>query len=157
MPSGAVSSAPFNRPPDPAVIHIPENLLNSITQAAEAAYPSECCGLLVGRREKDGDIHISRVEPSPNVAEGDRQKSFLVDAKVHFDLIRGLQDGPDEIVGNYHSHPGAPAKPSEHDRQSVYYPDHVWIIVAVDDGLAGEVAAYVFDREDGNFHEVGLA
>lgn len=139
------------------MIHIPENLLNSITRAAEHAHPEECCGLLVGRREKNGGIHISRVEPSPNVAEGDRQKSFLVDAKVHFDLIRGLRDGPDEIVGNYHSHPGAPAKPSEHDRQSVYYPDHVWIIVAVDDGLAGEVAAYVFDREDDNFHAVGLA
>ncbi len=139
------------------MIRIGSNLLAEITGAAERADPEECCGLLVGRGDQAGDVLVTRLAPSPNVAEGDRRKSFLVDAKVQFDLMRELGDGPERIVGNYHSHPGAPARPSEHDRKSVYYPDHVWIIVAVEDGRAGETAAYVFDPDDDNFREVGLA
>ena len=128
-----------------------------ITEAAERAHPEECCGLLVGRGDEAGDVLVTRLAPSPNVADGDRRKSFLVDAKVQFDLMRELGDGPENIVGNYHSHPGAPARPSEHDRKSVYYPDHIWVIVAVEDGRAGKIAAYVFDPDDNNFREVGLA
>ena len=139
------------------VIRIPEPLLTSISEAAGAAYPEECCGLLVGRDGEAGDVLVTRLAPSPNVAEGDRRKSFLVDAKIHFDLIRELGDGPERIVGNYHSHPGAPAVPSERDRESVFYPDHVWLIIAVEDGRAGKAAAYVFDRGDDNFREVGMA
>ena len=139
------------------MIRIPQKLVAEITGAAEGAHPEECCGLLVGRGGEAGDVLVTRLAPSPNVADGDRRKSFLVDAKIQFDLMRELGDGPDKIVGNYHSHPGAPARPSDHDRQSVYYPDHVWVIVAVEDGRAGEVAAYVFDRDDDNFREIGLA
>ncbi len=137
------------------MIRMGQKLVAEISAAAEGTHPEECCGLLVGRREA-ADVLVTRLQPSPNVADGDRRKSFLVDAKIQFDLMRELGDGPDEIVGNYHSHPGAPAKPSDHDRQSVYYPDHVWVIVAVEDGRAGDVAAWVFDRDDDNFRQVGL-
>lgn len=157
MPSGAACSAPFNRAPDPPVIRIPQPLLTSIMEAAEAAYPLECCGLLVGRGEAAGDVLVTRVEPSPNRSEGDRRKSFLVDPKVQFDLMRELDDGPEHIIGNFHSHPDHPARPSDHDLQSVFYPEHVWIIVAVDDGRAGEVAAYSFDEKSERFREIGLA
>ena len=138
------------------MIRISEKLVAEITEAAERAHPEECCGLLVGRGDEAGDVLVTRLAPSPNVADGDRRKSFLVDAKVQFDLMRELGDGPESIVGNYHSHPDAPARPSENDRKSVYYPDHVWVIVAVEDGRAGEVAAWVFDRDDDNFREIGL-
>jgi len=156
MSSGAASSAPFNRTPDPPVIRIPQPLLTSITEAAEAAYPLECCGLLVGRGEAAGDVRVTRVEPSPNRSEGDQRKSFLVDSKIQFDLMRELDDGPEHIIGNFHSHPDHPARPSDHDLQSVFYPEHVWIIVAVDDGRAGEVAAYSFDEKSEHFREIGL-
>ncbi len=139
------------------MIHIPQPLLKSIMEAAEAAYPLECCGLLVGRGEAAGDVMVTRVEPSPNRSEGDRRKSFLVDPKIQFDLMRELDDGPDDIIGNFHSHPDHPPRPSDHDLQSVFYPEHVWIIVAVDDGRAGEIAAYSFDEKNERFLEIGLA
>jgi proteasome lid subunit RPN8/RPN11 len=138
------------------MIHIPSPLLAQITEAAEAAYPKECCGLLTGRDDDAGDVLVTRVAPSPNVTEADSRDSFLVDAKIQFELMRELGDGPERIVGHYHSHPDHPAKPSERDRQSAFYPDHVWVIVAVDDGLAGAVAAYRFDSAEGNFQDIVL-
>ena len=141
------------------MIQIPASLLALITAAAEAAYPKECCGLLAGR-EDGGDVRVTRVEPSPNLAEGDQRDSFLVDPKIQFDLMRDLREGPERIIGHYHSHPDHPARPSERDRQSVFYPDHIWVIVGVvggvDGGRAGDVAAYVFDGADGDFREIGL-
>lgn len=143
----------------PNVITIPEPLLASITKAAEAAFPMECCGLLVGTELNSGTFHITRIEHSANLSDGDKQHSFLVDPKVQFDLMRDLGDGgdgADKIIGNFHSHPGGDAEPSEQDRQSVYYPEHVWLIVGVKDGAASGVAAYVFDEDDGGFREIGL-
>ena len=143
------------------MIRIPQPLLTSITEAAEAAYPLECCGLLVGRGEAEGDVPgdvlVTRVEASPNRSEGDRRQSFLVDPKIQFDLMRELDGGPERIIGNFHSHPDHPARPSDRDLRSVFYPEHVWVIVAVEDGLAGEVAAYAFDEKNQRFREIGLA
>ncbi len=138
------------------MILLPRARLKQITDAAEAAYPDECCGLLVGRTEASGDLLISRVEASPNVAEGDTRDSFLVDPKIQFDLMRELGDGPECIVGHYHSHPDHAAAPSERDRQSVFYPEHVWVIVAVEGGRAGEMTAHLFDADRGRFREIPL-
>ena len=143
------------------MIQIPAPLLALITAAAEVAYPKECCGLLAGRDDGNGGsagggVRVTRVEPSPNLAEGDQRDSFLVDPKIQFDLMRDLREGPERIIGHYHSHPDHPARPSERDQQSVFYPDHIWVIVRVDGGRAGDVAAYVFDGADGDFREIGL-
>lgn len=140
------------------MIRIPENLLADITAAAEATFPKECCGLLVGHQDHPGDFTLTRVEASPNVTgEGNGQDRFLVDAKIQFDLMRELGDGPEQIIGNYHSHPGHDAQPSETDRQSAFYPGHVWVIVAVRDGKAGDVTAHLFDGEAKQFSQMELA
>ena len=138
------------------MIVLPRAVVTHIAEAAEAAYPDECCGLLVGRAEASGDRLVSRVAASPNVAEGNTRDSFLVDPKIQFDLMRELGDGPESIVGHYHSHPHHGAAPSEHDRRSVFYPDHVWVIVAVDGGRAGDMTAHLFDAGRGRFREIPL-
>lgn len=138
------------------MIVLPRAVAGHIADAAEAAYPDECCGLLVGRAEASGDLLVSRAEASPNVAEGDTRDSFLVDPKIQFDLMRELGDGPECIVGHYHSHPDHGAAPSERDRRSVFYPDHVWVIVAVDGGRAGDMTAHLFDAGRGRFREIPL-
>ncbi len=138
------------------MIFLPRAVVGHIIDAAEAAYPDECCGLLVGRAEASGDRFVTRVAASPNVAEGDTRDSFLVDPRIQFDLMRELGDGPERIVGHYHSHPDHGATPSERDRRSVFYPDHVWVIVAVDGGRAGDMTAHLFDAGRGRFREIPL-
>jgi|TARA_Y100000294_G_scaffold106807_1_gene99181 proteasome lid subunit RPN8/RPN11 len=139
------------------VIRLPDPFFRTIADEAEDAYPMECCGLFVGRRKDAGDdVLITRVQPSPNVAGGDRRGSFLVDAKIQFDMMRELGDGPEQIVGHYHSHPDHPPRPSDRDKQSVYYPDHVWVIIGVEDGHAGEIAAYLFDHAADQFQQVDI-
>lgn len=130
--------------------------LKAITDAAEAAYPDECCGLLVGRPGPGGTTVVGRAEPSRNLAEGDRRRSFEVDPQARFDLMRRLEGTPEHIVGLYHSHPGAPAEPSPRDLERAWEPDLVWLITAVHQGQAIHTTAHVVDADGDGFRRVGL-
>jgi len=117
----------------------------TIRDAAAGAYPEECCGLLVGIGDVDGDLWVQRAVTSRNLSAGDRLDSFEVDPKVRFDLMRELEAAEEgnvprapRIVGHYHSHPDHPAEPSERDRQQAFEPEFVWLIASV---IAGEVGA----------------
>ncbi|MCK4938754.1 MAG: M67 family metallopeptidase [Rhodospirillaceae bacterium] len=135
------------------MITIPENFLDIIRTEAEAAFPNECCGLLVGT-ENASDKVVTRVVPSPNTkvdSEGTGHKNFEIDPKIHFDLLRELKDGSENIVGHYHSHPGKPALPSAHDIDNALEPEHIWLIMDVDEnGRAAGLGAFHIDGENGN-------
>lgn len=105
--------------------------LRAIEAAAEAAYPEEACGLLVGHHAPDGGWRLGAVEPSANVAAPPRTRRFEVDPRLRLRLERTLRDGTDSIVGLYHSHPDGEAAPSEHDRAMVFEPALLWLITAV--------------------------
>ncbi|MHA1597421.1 MAG: Mov34/MPN/PAD-1 family protein [Alphaproteobacteria bacterium] len=142
------------------MIAIPAAILKQIEKAAEDAYPEECCGLLTGIRTPDGDVAVSRVATSPNVATANRQQRFEVDPVVRFELMRDLGgdggDGPETIIGHYHSHPDHPARPSAHDLKMAFETDLIWLIVAVEAGRATDNAAWAVNGDADGFDAVGI-
>ena len=130
--------------------------LQAIERAAEAAYPEEACGLLVGRAEPGGAWQVNAVEASANVAEPPRTRRFEVDPKLRLRLERELRDGPDAIIGVFHSHPNGSAAPSETDISMIFEPDMVWLITAVADGRAGATMAYKPTEDGAAFRPLGL-
>ncbi len=130
--------------------------LQAIERAAEAAYPEEACGLLVGHSEPGGAWQVSAVEESANVAEPPRTRRFEVDPKLRLRLERELRESPDSVVGVYHSHPNGSAKPSETDVSMIFEPDMVWLITAVTDGRAGATKAYKPSEDGAAFQPLGL-
>ncbi len=135
------------------MIGLPRPLLRRIRAAAEEAYPTECCGLLIGCRDPIGDVEVTAIEPSPNVAATGHDR-FEVDPRVRLDVMRALEGAPEGIVGHYHSHPDHPAEPSAHDLEMAFEPDLVWVIAAVEGGRATEVRAHVLDASGNRFHEL---
>ena len=123
------------------MIVLADALRRRIAEAAEAAYPEECCGLLVGRRHASGAILVEAVEPSPNVA-ADRRAGFEVDPALRLRLQRTLRAEDRAIVGLYHSHPDGPAEPSVRDLESAWEPDLAWLIVGMAQGRATRTAAF---------------
>ena len=67
-------------------LSITKSQLRAIESAAEAAYPEESCGLLVG--EGADLLRLTALHPSPNLAE-DRRRRFEVDPAL-------LSASPDE-------------------------------------------------------------
>lgn len=139
------------------MIKIAAPMMAQISAAAEEAYPDECCGLLAGFGDLDGDVTITRVQPSDNVAEDGKRDRFEVDPRVRFDLMRELEGGPERIVGHYHSHPDHPARPSEHDLKMAFEPDLLWLIVALVDGKVTATTAHRVDAQATAFHELPLS
>jgi proteasome lid subunit RPN8/RPN11 len=143
------------------IVLTPEQV-RQVADAAEAAYPQECCGLLVGRGRRL--IRISRVVPAANLhppdpmgARGDR---FELDPRTRFEVERDLRsreqataaNDRERIVGHYHSHPTGSARPSATDLDQAWEPELVWLIVGViaaSTGPGGQVVqmqAYRLDR-----------
>lgn len=132
--------------------------LKAITDAAEHAYPTECCGLLAGFRDGSGVIRVSRVIASRNVATSSHRDSFEVDPQVRFDLMRACDEAAGEqLVGHYHSHPDHPARPSARDLSMAYEPDLVWVIVGVAEGRAKATNAFLLAPDGKAFREIELA
>jgi len=143
-------------------IRISTPLLGLISDAAEAAFPAECCGLLAGHGNHTAGFVVTRVIPSDNVAETDHHDSFEVDPQVRFDLMRELGeigDGPksdERMIGHYHSHPNHPAEPSARDLAKAFEPDLVWVIVGVKTGKTDKITAHILHPQDTTFQEIPL-
>lgn len=127
------------------MIVLPQGLLARIRREAVSAYPSECCGLLVGCLGVAGERIVTRVVASPNVTEGNTRDSFEVAPEMRFALMRELDGGTEHLVGHYHSHPDHPPTPSERDLSMAYEPELVWVITSVMGGRAAGTTAHVLD------------
>jgi len=130
--------------------------LRSIEIAAQAAFPEEACGLLVGHTENVDDIILSAVIGSDNVAPDARERRFEVDPGVRIKLEKDLRGGTERLVGHYHSHPDGPARPSAHDLEQAFEPDLIWLVVGVADGHANEVRAWKLAPGGAAFEPVAL-
>lgn len=123
--------------------------LKAMADLAEAAYPDEACGLLVGRRGPGDLREVTRLAPSGNVAP-DTRRRFEVDPGLRIGLERELRGGAEAVIGVWHSHPDGPAEPSAADLAAVYEPELVWLITSVADGQATRTQGFaVRDRRDG--------
>ncbi|MGB0682035.1 MAG: Mov34/MPN/PAD-1 family protein [Magnetovibrionaceae bacterium] len=138
------------------MLFIPRALLKQIADAAERAYPAEACGLLAGQVEQNGDLVVTRVVESENLAKEKGNDVFELDPKVRFDLMRALEGGPSRILGLFHSHPDHPAQPSARDLELAWEPELIWLITAVEAGQAIQTTAHVLDPGGQQFREIGL-
>lgn len=138
------------------ILQIEPSQLKSIVDAAEAAWPVEACGLVIGRG-KGQLVRVTRIVPAANLlAAAGRADMFELDPAVRLRVERELRDsgGKDRIVGHYHSHPDGTADPSATDRAMAYEPDLAWIIVGVVDGQAIYTQAHRFDDKRAAFRPV---
>ncbi len=136
----------------PPAITLTARQRDLILSEAAAAYPAECCGLLVGSGGAAEGWKVSRVVPAANVAATgpghSNRDRFEVDPQVRFDLERALRGQVDQVIGHYHSHPDHPAQPSATDLAKAYEPSLIWIIVGAQAGDATEIAAFRLDGGD---------
>jgi proteasome lid subunit RPN8/RPN11 len=143
------------------VIVLSRAQLKQIADAAESAYPGECCGLLVGRARGAAEILVTRVVESRNIAAeaqspSDNRDRFEVDPEVRLKAMRELEGTEERIVGLYHSHPDHSAQPSRRDLVYAFEPDLVWVVVAVERGQAVHATAHVVDEGARQFREIPL-
>jgi proteasome lid subunit RPN8/RPN11 len=120
---------------------------DSIVQHGEGGYPNEVCGILLGK-DDNGRRVIRLTMPIENSFERDEQyHRFLITPADMFRAERLARHDQLDVLGVYHSHPNAPAQPSEYDRDHAAWTTWSYIIVSVREGKAAEIRAWKL-RED---------
>lgn len=130
-----------------------------IAAAAEAAFPAEGCGLLIGRGCRV--IRVSRVLASDNLLKSQGNDRFELDPLVRFAAERAVRGTKDRVVGHWHSHPDGSARPSATDLAMAWEPELIWLIAGVAADSSGrpqtvQMLAHRLDREAGKIFPVRI-
>ena len=111
----------------------------AIREQALAAYPEECCGLLLGEVAAGRKRVESLVAVENRYAEP-RRGFELAPAAVACALAQERRGGQ-AVVGVYHSHPDGTPAPSRRDQREAW-PGWSYLIVPVTVGGCGEPRAF---------------
>jgi proteasome lid subunit RPN8/RPN11 len=107
----------------------------AIRRHGEAAYPNECCGVLLGTRA--GDVREVRATVRCGNAEADSQHArYSIDPRELVRIQRDARERGLEIVGFYHSHPDHPARWSPTDLEEAHWIGCSYVITSVANGTA---------------------
>ena len=119
---------------------------------ARRAFPHECCGFLLGRDE-DGTRKIARVMEALNSrGEEELHNRFTITPDAFMRADKTARSEQLDILGFYHSHPNAPARPSPYDLDHAW-PVYSYIIVSVRDGEPAEMTSWVLKDDRTGFDE----
>ena len=114
------------------VLHLTRAVYEAIRVHGEETYPHECCGALLGR---DGEAfrEVRDLLPLANRRDDSPRNRFEVTPDDVRLAEKTASEKKLELIGWYHSHPDAPARPSEYDRDHAW-PWYSYIIVSVQKG-----------------------
>jgi proteasome lid subunit RPN8/RPN11 len=146
-----------------------EQLLEVIRQA-EAGYPEEICGIVIG---KPGASETYRVRQVENIANRERQRDTLGverDARTAYrmddlQVLRVNHEADEaglEIVTIYHSHPDHDAYFSQMDRERALWlrgplwPGANYLVISVWSGHAQGGKYFIWDEERKEFEEMAI-
>ncbi|HLW78243.1 MAG TPA: M67 family metallopeptidase [Terriglobia bacterium] len=135
--------------------------LDAIRQHGARDYPSECCGMLLGRAQ-DGRKSVAEAVALPNLRhdpeaaqkllpletpsnESERNR-FLIDPRDQIRVEKDARARGLDVVGYYHSHPDHPARPSVYDRDHAW-PWYSYVIISVERGEPKALNSWVL-RDD---------
>jgi proteasome lid subunit RPN8/RPN11 len=114
------------------------------------------CGFLLGERDPAaGGFAVSALRPTDNRRADEARTRYLIDAESYRAAEREAAAQNLDIVGFYHSHPDAPARPSEFDREHAW-PSAAYLIVAVTRAGAGEATGWLLADDRSRFVPLGL-
>jgi len=107
------------------MIRIRQELTAQLVQAATAAAPAECGGVLGGPTADT----ITTATAVTNIA-AHPQTRYELEPEGVLTTLDAIEAAGDVHVGFYHSHPRGPARPSAVDREAAAWPQTVHLICA---------------------------
>jgi proteasome lid subunit RPN8/RPN11 len=119
---------------------------------ALACFPREACGLLAGT--VDAGAGVKKVVRVYRMTNADASGShFTIEPKEQLTAIKDMRARGIALLGNFHSHPETPARPSEEDIRLAHDPAASYVIIS----LAGDKPVMrAFHIEDGADLDEGI-
>ena len=122
-------------------IQLSRKITNQLLHLAQISPEQEVCGLI-------GSTNgiASSCYPVENVAE-QAETRFQLDPKQQINAISSMREKNEELFAIYHSHPTAPAIPSETDIKLASYPDTVFLIISLNTKGVLEIRGFNINKE----------
>ena len=118
------------------MLRMAQTQFDAIRRHGEETYPNECCGVLLGHMEEDGNAVIDVVQ-AQNTRSDSAHNRYQIAPQ---ELIRIQQQARHrglDIVGFYHSHPDHPAEWSKTDLEEAHWIGCSYVITRVAGSLNG--------------------
>lgn len=117
---------------------------DEIVKHCVAGLPNEACGLIAGTI--DGDVkQIEKIYLLTNIDKS--REHFSMDPKEQLEAVKDMRANGYELLGNFHSHPESPSRPSEEDKRLAYDSKVNYLILSLMEQDNPVLKAFNIDEE----------
>lgn len=111
----------------------------TILKHAESVLPEEACGLIAGEITDEGKV-IKKVYLLTNIDHSNEH--FSLDPREQLAAVKDMRANGLVPLGNWHSHPESPSRPSEEDKRLAYDSKASYIILSLMDRNAPVINSF---------------
>jgi proteasome lid subunit RPN8/RPN11 len=112
------------------MIKMPKDFYNKIVEVAKNGRPEEICGLLGG--EINGNDKVAKeIYFLENIDHSNEH--FSMNPKEQLEAVKDMRSKGLVPLGNFHSHPESPSRPSEEDKRLAYDKNASYLILSLMD------------------------
>ncbi|MFR5875074.1 MAG: M67 family metallopeptidase [Eubacterium sp.] len=130
------------------MIYLSKSDYEKILAHAQKWLPSEACGLLGGEIKENGDKIVKKVYLLTNVDNSNEH--FSMEPKEQLAAVKDMRANGFVPLGNWHSHPESPSRPSDEDKRLAYDKTASYMILSLMDKNAPVLKSF---KIDGDFSE----
>lgn len=112
------------------MITLKKSDFEKILKHAESVLPEEACGLIAGDISENGK-EIKKVYILTNIDHSNEH--FSLDPKEQLAAVKDMRANGLTPLGNWHSHPESPSRPSEEDKRLAYDSKASYLILSLMD------------------------
>ena len=136
------------------MLHIDYTEYEALRAHGEETYPNECCGVILGKSETDGNEVRALVRAGNTRTDSAHNRYNIAPAELIRIQRQAREQGLD-IIGFYHSHPDHPAQWSATDFAEAHWLGCSYVITSVEQGKAKITNSFLLmgtEEDDKAFH-----
>lgn len=134
------------------MLKLRKDLYDKMLKHCEDGLPNESCGLIAGT--VDGDVKtVEKVYLLTNIDAS--REHFSMDPKEQLAAVKDARAAGLAMLGNFHSHPESPSRPSEEDKRLAYDSTAEYLILSLMEPGNPVLKAFGVDAEKNvTVHEI---
>lgn len=136
------------------MLKLRKDLYDKMLKHCEDGLPNESCGLIAGTI--DGDVKtVEKVYLLTNIDAS--REHFSMDPKEQLAAVKDARAAGLAMLGNFHSHPESPSRPSEEDKRLAYDSTAEYLILSLMEPGNPVLKAFGVDAEKNvTVHEIEI-
>ena len=136
------------------IIRMKKSDYDAVVQYCLSGLPNESCGLIAGF--VDGDVKsIEKVYFLTNL--DNNNVHFTMSPKEQFAAVKDARANGYKIIGNFHSHPESPSRPSEEDKRIAFDSTIEYLILSLMEEGNPVLKAFGINKEKNvTIHEIEI-